>query len=177
MLQAIKTAALVLADVTDNNAFVMYELGVAHAHRCPTQLIVNRRNGAVPATVKGSFFLSYDDDYLPEFVPRLTNAIRRSLRLSWRSEPKIPAAALYTKAAGVLASLSEHTFAELEPVTLDKFTTFIEVARRRGEIPAVDGDARDAAEILLARIVNGSDSCHVMDLIDHYERWRAKGEV
>jgi hypothetical protein len=56
--RAIEAADVVIAGVTDNNAFVMYELGVAHARRARTVLIVNRRNGSIPATVKGSYFVS-----------------------------------------------------------------------------------------------------------------------
>jgi hypothetical protein len=148
----------------------MYELGVAHAHRTPTLLIVNRRNGVVPATVKGSFFLSYSDDQLLEFVSRLADAIRHSLRLSWNSDLKIPVIELYAKTLDLLALRSSFISADLEPVTVDAFSTFIEVARRRGEIPMLDRNMRDVAGILLARLVNGSDNCQVMDLIEQYAR-------
>lgn len=168
--QSVETADIVLADVTDNNAFVMYELGVAHSHRTPTLLIVNRRNGVVPATVKGSFFLSYSDDQLPEFISRLANAIRHNLRLSWNSDTKIPIIELYAKTLDLLASRSSFISADLEPVTADIFSIFIEVARRRGEIPMLDGNLRDVAGILLARMVNGSDNCQVMDLIEQFAR-------
>lgn len=173
--QSVETADIVLADVTDNNAFVMYELGVAHAHRTPTLLIVNRRNGVVPATVKGSYFLSYSDDQLPEFVPRLADAIRHNLRLSWKSDLKIPLIELYAKTLALLASRFSFIFADLEPVAEDVFSTFIEVARRRGEIPMLDGNLQDAVGILHARLVNGSDNCQVMDLIEQYARECTKG--
>ncbi len=174
--RSVESADIVLADVTDNNPFVMYELGVAHAHRTPTLLIVNRRNGTVPATVKGSFFLSYSDDHLREFVPRLANAIRRSLRLSWHSELKMTAAELYAKTLHLLSSRPARFTTDFEPITVDEFSTFIEVGRRRGEIPALDRDMRNAADILLARLVNGSDSCKVMDLIERYANECMKGE-
>ena len=174
--RSVETADIVLADVTDNNPFVMYELGVAHAHRTPTLLIINRRNGTVPATVKGSFFLSYSDDHLQEFVSRLACAIRRNLRLSWHSDLKMPAAELYSKTLRLLASRPAHFTMDLEPVTVDEFSTFIEVGLRRGEIPVLDRDMRNAADILLARLVNGSDSCKVMDLIELYARQYLKGD-
>lgn len=168
--QSVETADIVLADVTDNNAYVMYELGVTHALRTPTLLIVNRRNGVVPATVKGSFFLSYSDDRLSEFVPRLADAIRHHLRLSWKSDLKIPVIELYAKTLDLLSMRSPFISANLEPVSADIFSTFIEVAQRRGEIPMLDGNMRDAAGILLARLINGSDNCQVMDLIEQYTR-------
>ena len=166
--RTIETADLVVADVTDNNAFVMYELGVAHARRARTLLIVNRRNGSIPATVKGSYFVSYDDDALAEFVPRLAGAIRHSLRISWNPEPVVPAREIYGRGLALLVDLRQQTGAELEPVTVDEFATYIDVARRRGEIPALNGDPGDAAGVLLARLVFGSDSCQVMDLIERY---------
>jgi hypothetical protein len=168
--KSVEAADIVLADVTDNNAFVMYELGVAHAHRTPTLLIINRRNGVVPATVKGSFFLPYSDDQLTEFVVRLADAIRHSLRLSWNSDLKIPVIELYAKTLDLLASRVPFITANLEPVSAAEFSTFIEVARRRGEIPVLDGNVRDAAGILLARLINGSDNCQVMDLIEQFAR-------
>jgi hypothetical protein len=164
--RAAQTADLVVADVTDNNPFVMYELATAHAHRTPTLLIVNRRNQAVPATVKGSFFLSYDDDELGAFGPRLTRAILRVSSLRWRGEPAMPVDGMYAAARGWLHCLKERTAEPLESVSSEEFATFIDVALRRGELPALDGDAREAAEILLARAVSGSDNCDVMDVIE-----------
>jgi hypothetical protein len=174
--ESIEAADLVLADVTDNNAFVMYELGVTHAHRTPSLLIVNRRNRAVPATVKGSFFLPYDESHLLEFMPRLTGAIRRSLSLPWRTKLDTPTAEIYAKALNLLASIPVHTVRELKCVTRDEFWSYIEVGQRRGEIPAVDGDLRDAAEVLLARLVKGSDCCQVMDLIERCARANRAGD-
>jgi hypothetical protein len=169
--RAAQSADLVIADVTDNNPFVMYELATAHAHRTPTLLIVNRRNQAVPATVKGSFFISYDDDDLGTFVPRLKGAICRILSLRWGADATLPVDAMYAAASGWLRRL--RTVAPLEPVSTGEFATFMEVASCRGEVPALNGDAFEAAEILLARAVSGSDDCEVMNLIEtHVAAWR-----
>ena len=161
-----ESADLVLADVTDNNPFVMYELGVAHAHRSPSLVIVNNRNHAVPATVKGSFFLSYDDDHLSEFVPRLAKAIQRSLRLQWRPAQQIPAAEIYAKRMHLFKLLPREAYADWEVVSEEEFLTLIEVAWCRGEIPFLKGDVREYAEILLARLVKSSDCCDLMDMIE-----------
>jgi hypothetical protein len=164
----IETADLVVADVTDNNAFVMYELGVAHAHRTPTLLIMNRRNGSIPATVKGSYFISYDDDALAEFVPRLAGAIRHTQRFCWNPEPVVPACEIYTRGLTLLEDVWQQTGTELQAVSVSEFATFIDVARQRGEIPALDGDWGYVSGVLLARLVLGSDSCQVMDVIERY---------
>src|SRR5271155_2904688 len=51
-------ADLVLADVTDRNANVFYELGVRHALRRET-IIVSRGPDHVPSDLKGYWFLTY----------------------------------------------------------------------------------------------------------------------
>jgi hypothetical protein len=105
---------------------------------------------------------------LEEFVPRLAGAIRHSLRICWNPEPVVSGREIYARGLTLLADLRQQTGAELEPVTVDEFATYIDVARRRGEIPALDGDPRDTAGVLLARLVFGSDNCRIMDLIEQY---------
>ena len=168
---SLDTADVVLADVTDNNPFVMYELGVAHAQRVPTLLIVNRRNGTVPATVKGSFFLSYDSDRPDALVPRLADAVRRHVSRAWHTDLTIPADVLHAEGLHLLAALQSHAGDAERPlrtVTLDEFRVSLDVALRRGEIPALDGAFRAIAEILLPRMVHDSGDCEVMDLIERF---------
>lgn len=59
---AIDEADIIIADLTDFNPNVMYELGFAHAIRKPTLLIVKRGLEGLPSDIGGNFFIVYDPD-------------------------------------------------------------------------------------------------------------------
>ena len=72
LVHSIRTASFVVADVTDHNPFVMYELGLAHGRELPTLLIVDSKHERIPATVLGSPFLTYNNCDLDRFEEELT---------------------------------------------------------------------------------------------------------
>ena len=59
--QTIRSAALVIADVTPNNANVFYELGYAHAIAKPTILLSDRTRERLPFDISGFRTLFYDN--------------------------------------------------------------------------------------------------------------------
>ncbi len=59
--QSIRSAALVIADVTPDNANVFYELGYAHGIGKPTILLSDRRREKLPFDISGFRTLFYDN--------------------------------------------------------------------------------------------------------------------
>jgi hypothetical protein len=59
--QSIRSAALIIADVTPDNANVFYEVGYAHAIGKPTILLSDRRREQLPFDISGFRTLFYDN--------------------------------------------------------------------------------------------------------------------
>jgi hypothetical protein len=74
IVQGLLEANLVIADVTDRNANVFYELGVRHALRRGT-IIVSQGNDHVPSDLRGYWYLSYG--LRPNEVAKFKSEIKR----------------------------------------------------------------------------------------------------
>lgn len=59
--QSIRSAALIIADVTPDNANVFYEVGYAHAINKPTILLSDRKRERLPFDISGFRTLFYDN--------------------------------------------------------------------------------------------------------------------
>jgi len=59
--QSIRSAALIIADVTPRNENVFYELGFAHAIGKPTILLSDRKRERLPFDIAGFRTLFYDN--------------------------------------------------------------------------------------------------------------------
>lgn len=59
--QSIRSAALIIADVTPDNANVFYEVGFAHAIRKPTILLSDKKRERLPFDISGFRTLFYDN--------------------------------------------------------------------------------------------------------------------
>jgi nucleoside 2-deoxyribosyltransferase len=83
--QAIREADLVIADVSNQNPNVMYELGFAHALRKLTIPLISKESTVYPADLAGFDFVFYDPEDFHSAIARLrslTKSIlaRRDLR-------------------------------------------------------------------------------------------------
>lgn len=73
ILERIRSADAVIADITHGNPNVQYEVGVAHAHHIPT-ILVMRAGGDIPFDLKGFNVILYEN------VTRLREALTRRLQ-------------------------------------------------------------------------------------------------
>jgi predicted methyltransferase len=78
---AIERADFIVADITDKNPNVMYEVGFAHALRKPVIPIVKRGTGHVPNVIAGYIYLVYD----PSNLDKLSEDIQT---WAFRNQPK-----------------------------------------------------------------------------------------
>ncbi|MGH9430468.1 MAG: hypothetical protein ACRD3T_02890 [Terriglobia bacterium] len=74
--RGIESSDFVVADVSQQNPNVMYELGLAHGLKKPTILLVDRKSNAIPSDLVGSLFVVYDS----EDPDSLQDTLRRRLR-------------------------------------------------------------------------------------------------
>ena len=72
---AIASADLVIADISNASPNVFYELGYAHALRKNTLMLVNKNaSPKIPSDLEGSFYLTYD----PENPEQVASYITRT---------------------------------------------------------------------------------------------------
>jgi hypothetical protein len=171
LIQEIERADFVLADLTDHNPFVAYELGLAHSRRLPALLIVNARNDAITATVKGTPFLAYDDDALGTFGEELTSELTAIIAALAAPVPNgLPTVADLIdayRAGCARLEVARAAGVEVQPVASDEFRTLMAVAWARGDRVAPWNEA--AGELsLLARLVADADRIEVMAAL---RRW------
>lgn len=77
--KAIQTAELLIADVTNANPNVMYEVGFARSQKKPL-IFIARGSRAIPFDLTGIRVVIYDLGSRVEFVERLTRAIQEALK-------------------------------------------------------------------------------------------------
>jgi len=78
ILDRIRQADLIIADVSRQNSNVMYELGFAHALRKPTILLLNIKSddSAIPADLAGLKFFLYDPANLRQLADRVRSEVK-----------------------------------------------------------------------------------------------------
>ena len=78
---AIQRADLIVADVSDKNPNVMYELGYAHALRKQTILLLStEHSGDVPVDLAGYQMLTYSPQHLDELRHQLYRNVKYALQ-------------------------------------------------------------------------------------------------
>lgn len=78
---AIESSDLIIADLSRQNANVMYELGYAHALRKKTILLMNEREAQkIPSDLAGWIYLLYDPSNALALRPALERAVAHLLK-------------------------------------------------------------------------------------------------
>lgn len=148
LVRTLARASVVLADLTDHNPFVMYELGLAHARGIPALLIVDSRTETVTPTVLGTPFLPYSVDHLPVFAEELAAAL-----VEPKARPEITDPFGYARE--LAAAFAAETGLTVDTVSPTEFATRLAVAADRG-------DPCRTELALLARIVRSAGDVRLM---------------
>lgn len=77
--KAINESRLVIADLTDRNPNVFYEVGIAHARHKPVILITQNPNAEVPFDVREIRYIQYSSDNLGELKRILPDFVKKAL--------------------------------------------------------------------------------------------------
>jgi hypothetical protein len=161
--RSVDSSDLIVAEVTDNNAFVLYELGIARPRRLPTVLLLRHENPLITAALDGSPYLTYQSDQLELFGQRLAQnldelaAIRE--RSSWESSR---AAGLFQRANELLLQMRDATGAELPAVEEDVFTLRLGHSFLHGTFVPQPIESAASKAALLSALVRTSRSTDVM---------------
>lgn len=82
ILDAIRGADLIIADVSGQNPNVLYEVGFAHALRKRTMLLVSIKSGSrLPSDFDGLRYFVYDPENLEHLAATVTAETRRALTM------------------------------------------------------------------------------------------------
>lgn len=181
LLRMLPSAWFGLVDLTDHNPFVMYELGLAHACRIPTILVVNARNAKVTATVAGSPFLTYSDANFDGFREALRGCIRSAVDVIHRqgsqrlSFAQVGHSTCHRIAEDLRKRYESESGSVVEAVAYEEFVTRLDVADGRGELCPGLGHPREFEAGLLPRILGKADDVRVMTTINGWLRSLPRG--
>jgi hypothetical protein len=173
LLDAAEAASLVLADLTDHNPFVMYELGYAHRCRLPAVYLIAESERRLPATVRGSVATPYRaGDGAVE--GDLAAHVRGALAAGPAPGPRTPAAidllgTAATRAADALEAWAGRRFARVDD---GGFDARLRVADRRGAPDPARLPARLRDRYLVTLLLADSDDVLVAAAI---HAWCARG--
>lgn len=145
----IRNADVIIADISGRNPNVFYELGLAHAYDKSVILITKDAANEVPSDVRHFEFVPYDLARHVEFLERLDNALRNVFASRYEE--------LFQRAIGVLADFRQGTGVQVEAATKEVFIARVMAAERTQELPSLQDEGRLAEFVLLRIITDSSD--------------------
>lgn len=130
---AIDRCDLVLADPTQHNAFVMYELGLARRRERPTLLLLDQRDSQISGSLDGSAFRLYARDALGELAARLVWDLQDLVSLAHDSAGQLDRESNpYERAMCLLAAFRHDTGRDPPVVDRQAFELRLAHARQHG---------------------------------------------
>ena len=159
IMDFIRQADFVIADITGRNPNVFYELGMAHALEKPVVLITSDAVEEAPTDVRSFEFVSYSKLDPDKFLEALDKALRSQLGS--------PFASLYPEALSRFKEFRDaKNRAALEPATETEFSTALSTLRGRGwQLPRGD---RRRAESLVRRMLGAEPE---IELLNDLKDW------
>lgn len=80
MFERLLLADLVIADISIHSANVYYELGIRHAFRDRTTILIRAKADEIPFDLRTDRYLEYPKDDPASAIPSLSEAVRQSIR-------------------------------------------------------------------------------------------------
>jgi Tetratricopeptide Repeats-Sensor len=134
MFERLLLADLVIADISIHNANVYYELGIRHALRPRTTILIRARKDEVPFDLKTDRYLEYSPDDPGGARELLAEAVRQSASFETKDSP------VYLMLPGLKPTDPE----EFRPMPED-FTEDVREAVRRQDLPLLAVLGEEAA--------------------------------
>jgi len=170
LLDSAQEPDMVLVDLTDNNPFVMYELGYVHYRRLPIVFIMNASEQRMPAMVRGAVCSAYGDgcEYFEhDLIEHLRSlgSVRQDILRGNHNGRLVAAPELYEMARTAVDKLDAAIGRRLSRVDESEFWLRLDVSRRRGvPDPAyLAGRVRD--RYLMTLLAGESDRVDIMQAI------------
>ncbi len=151
---SVNNCDLVVADPSKHNAFVMYELGIAHPKRQPTLIVLDREDSQLSGSLDGSPFRPYSNDHLEDFANRLRSDLLVITRAIKSEAVPIPNASTYFRHAECLMTrFVDETGQNVDAVDEITFNRRLNHAMSQGTFkPALAGTPLGEAGLLTALI-------------------------
>jgi uncharacterized protein YutE (UPF0331/DUF86 family) len=110
---AIRESRICMADISDSNPNVLYELGIALAQSKPVVLLA-RVGSHLPFDIMDQRFILYDPDDLESAIPHLRTYLQALLEMGRLQEAEqLISAGMYRAAIAVIGVVLEHTLIRL----------------------------------------------------------------
>ena len=153
----IQGADVIIADCSSRNPNVMYELGIAHAHRKKVILITKDPVDEAPSDIRHYEFIHYELDRHTEFSKKLGNALHNVFSKRYEE--------LYRYAKEIFKEFEQTTRAQVEMASKEEFLTLvIKNERSQGGLPSMD-DALALKGFVLPKIIANSTDITIMSKI------------
>ena len=146
---AIAAADVIIGDVTESNANVFFELGLAHAAGKPIIFLTRHDPEAAPVDIRQFEHIQYDLAKHRELLERLDNAIENLFRDQYQR--------LYERGLAILTEFKRSTGVQCRAFTLDEFRLRVIRAKREGEQPDENAPEERHSRFLLPRIADSDD--------------------
>lgn len=153
---SIQNADVIIADCSERNPNVFYELGIAHAQGKKVILITKDPIDKAPSDVRHFEFIKYELNKDTEFFKKLDNALRNVFIEDYEE--------LYEKATDIFKEFKNATNLDIKMVSKDVFLSSISAAEKTHDLSSLEDDWA-LKEFLLPRIIQNSKDFGVMQEI------------
>ena len=156
IIDYIKNSDVLIADCTDRNPNVFYELGIAHALGKKVILITKDELRDAPADVRHFEFIKYDLSNDTDFLNRLDNALRHVFVTRY--------AIFYSKALQIFDEFNRETGTSSTPASEEIFMQRLAVSERTQGLPEIE-DILGITELVLPKIISDSSDIRIMSKV------------
>jgi len=153
----IRNADVIVADCSDRNANVFYELGIAHAHGKKVVLITKDPVRDAPSDIRHYDFIKYELNKHVDFLNKLDNALHNVFVERYDR--------MYDRAIRTFRDFTTVMHLELHQVSKSAFLERVWAAEKMEEIPSEDDSSGAADAFLLSKILSESNDVNVMSQI------------
>ena len=139
-------ADVIIADCSDNNANVFYELGIAHARDKKVILITKDNINNIPFDIKHLAVIPYEND--AAFLEKLDNALDNVFLTRytiWQD-----------RAESLFTEFKQTTQLSVTMISEDDFRSQIKRAERDGQLPDINSDDVEVVHFILFSAITES---------------------
>ena len=159
----LERANVIIADCTERNPNVFYELGIAHTLNKKVILITMDDVAEAPTDIRHYEFIKYRLDKHEEFIGRLDNALRNVFIEDYEN--------LYEKAIFILDQFKAEKALRIKPLDKSIFISRIMQIEVSHTIPSLDDEYR-LKQFLLPKIIDISEDFKIMEIAT---KWLLEG--
>jgi hypothetical protein len=165
----IKRADVVIADCSERNANVFYELGIAHAHDKKVLLITGDKVEDAPADIRHFQFIHYEPGDHVTFFEQLDGALRNVFETRYIK--------YFELAQQILKDFNAETQSQVKMPAKEGFVKKLSDAEQaRGGLPPPE-DYLAVAQLVLPFIIADSIDISVMEKVTNWVKDKSKAQA